>query len=135
MMAFEDTPPMEATRAETEEVIQAWRAKRAERLEADKVANKLKDEETEMKSWLINVFQEQKFEGMLINGRITGASSKEVHVVDDRVALIDYILDTRSIDFLQFRISDTAIFAREEEGEVIPGVSLKPVYDLFDRKA
>lgn len=134
-MDFNAIVPIEATRVQTEEVIQLWRAKRAERLAADKVVEALKKDESAMKSWLISVFLAQKFEGMVIDGRITGVNPKEVHVVEDREALITYIYDHEAIDLLQFRLSDGAAFAREEDGETVPGLRKEEVYDLFDRKA
>jgi len=127
--------PIDADRYMAEKVIQAWRDKRAERLKADKIAADLKEQEIGMKSWLIDVFREQLFEGMVIDQRITGLSDREVHEVEDREAFVDYLIQNRALDMLQFRISDPAIFAREDAGEPVPGVKVRTVYDLFDRKA
>lgn len=127
--------PAEASRAEAEAMITAWREKTAARLAADKVAEKLKHKEQEMKSWLIDVFLKQKFEGIVINGRITGLNPHDVHNVTDRAAFIQYIYDKGAIDLLQFRISDAAIFLREDLGETVPGTEKVEVYNLFDRKA
>lgn len=134
-MDFNAVAPIEANRVQAEEVIQLWRAKRAERLAADKVAEALKKEESAMKSWLIEVFREQRFEGIVIDGRITGLNPHDVHIVEDRELLIQYIYENEAIDLLQFRLSDGAVFAREDEGEEVPGVRVEEVYDLFDRKA
>ena len=71
-----DIEPKEATRSQTEEVIVAWRNKRDERLAADKVAKLLKEEEEHFKSWLINVVIQQKFEGMVIGGKIAPVIGK-----------------------------------------------------------
>ena len=126
--------PIEATRTDAEQVIQAWRAAREERLAADKVAEKLKNRESALKSWLVSVFRQQEFEGMIIDQRITGVNTREVHNVTDRPALQKFILENDALDLLQFRIVDSAIFAREEEGCEVPGVEVVEVYDLFDRK-
>lgn len=134
-MDFNLIAPAEATRQQTEQTIKDWRAKRAERLAADKVAEALKKDESAMKSWLISVFNVQKFEGMVIDGRITGVNPHDVHVVEDKIAFINYIYENEAIDMLQFRLSDGAIFEREEAGDEIPGVRKEEVYDLFDRKA
>jgi hypothetical protein len=127
--------PLDADRYMAEKVIQAWRDKKVERLAADKKAAALKEQETAMKSWLIDVFSAQMFEGMLIDHRITGLSDREVHEVEDREAFVNYLIDNRALDMLQFRISDPAIFAREDMGIDIPGIKKRTVYDLFDRKA
>jgi hypothetical protein len=134
-MAFKEVPPKEATRPQTEKVIKEWRAKRAERLAADHVAAELKKDEVAMKSWLVAVFREQRFEGMVIGGRITGVSPKDIHVIEDREAFINYIYETDAIDLLQFRVSETAIVEREILGITVPGTRKEEVYDLFDRKA
>lgn len=138
-MDFDDTihnvAPLDADRYMAERVIQAWRDKRDDRLAADKVAARLKEQEVAMKQWLIAVFQEQKFEGMVIDQRITGLSEREVHEVENREEFVNYLIENRALDMLQFRISDPAIFAREDAGIKIPGVAIRTVYDLFDRKA
>ena len=127
--------PLDADRYMTEKVIQAWRDKRDDRLAADKVAARLKEQEVAMKQWLIAVFQEQRFEGIVIDHRITGLSDREVHEVENREEFVNYLIENRALDMLQFRISDPAIFAREDAGVKVPGVTVRTVYDLFDRKA
>lgn len=134
-MSYRDMLPIEADRILTEETIKLWRAKRVERLAKEKEAEILEKQEKEMKSWLIAVFQEQKFEGMVIDQRITGLSKREVHIVEDREAFIQYIYDNEAIDLLQFRISEGAINEREENNITVPGVDVAEIPDLFDRKA
>lgn len=128
-------PVLEATREQTEQVIKAWREKRAERLEANRVTEALKDEENAMSSWLLEVFKQQKFEGMLIGGRITGLSDKEVPAVSDKEELMQYIRKTGELDLLQFRLSTGAVEERTEAGVKVPGVEYITVHELFDRKA
>lgn len=127
--------PTEATREETEEVIKAWRVRREERYEADRVAKNLKEKENQLSSWLLEVFKQQKFEGMLIGGRITGLNAKSVPVVEDKEQFCKYILEEEALELLQFRISTSAIQEREENGVSVPGIEHIEVYDLFDRKA
>lgn len=128
-------PPEDATRQEVEAVIRAWRSKREERLAAEKISEKLKEEEAQFKDWLVEVFKEQKLEGMIIDGRITGANPRDICVVEDREAFVNFLYETKSIDLLQFRLSDSAIFGRLDEGVVVPGIGKMEVYNLFDRKA
>lgn len=130
-----DTPPIEATRPQVEQAIVAWRAKRAERLEAQRLVDAMQKEESALKSWLIAVFKEQAYEGMVIESRITGLSTREVHSVVDRDALVNYIYENEAIDLLQFRLSESAVGAREEVGQTVPGLDIVEVYDIFDRKS
>jgi hypothetical protein len=134
-MSYKEMQPVEADRQLTEETIKAWRAKRAERLAKQKETDILEKQEKDMKSWLIAVFQEQKFEGMLIDQRITGLSTREVQIVEDRAAFIEYIYENEAIDLLQFRVNEGAIAERVQAGEVVPGTNTVDVNDLFDRKA
>lgn len=129
------TPPAEATRTEVEQTIVQWREARAQRLEAQRIVDAMQKEESALKSWLIAVFQAQAFEGMVINQRITGLSTREVHTTVDKAALLDYIYENEAIDLLQFRLSETAIVAREAEGVQVPGLEVVEAFDLFDRKA
>jgi hypothetical protein len=55
-------------------------------------------------------------------------------VVQDKLAFVDYMIDQRALDMLQFRVCDSAIFLREDAGLVVPGVAKQTVYDLYDRK-
>ena len=128
-------PVLEATREQTEQVITAWREKRAERLEANRKTEALQKEETKLSSWLLEVFKQQKFEGMLIGGRITGLSDDVVAAVSDKEALLNYIRKTGELDLLQFRLSTGAVDERKENGVVVPGTEYIKVHKLFDRNA
>lgn len=118
-----------------EEAITAWRAKRAERLAADKVANKLKEKESELKSFILEAFKEEKWEGMLIDGRTTGLSTKLVPTVADKEKFMAYVRETGDLDLLQFRLSTGAVDERRSNGVVVPGTEYTEFYDLFDRKS
>jgi len=133
-MEYKDIAPSEAERGAVEATIKAWRLQRAERLARQKEVDALQKEETAMKSWLINVFATQHYEGMVIDQRFTGLTEREVHSVTDREALQKFILETEALDILQFRISDSAIFDREAAGIVVPGVEIVITNDLSDRK-
>lgn len=129
------TPPAEAERGEIETVIQQWRHQRELRLGLQKTVDALHKDEQEMKSWLLEVFKSQKFEGMIIDQRVTGLVTREVHSVTDRAELTQYILDNAALELLQFRLAEGAIVEREADEGPIPGLELVEVYDLFDRKA
>lgn len=127
--------PAEASREEVESAILAWRGFREQRLEAEKVAGRLKANEDAFKSFVLEAFKQQKFEGMLIGGRTTGLSTKKVPTVADKEALMGYIRSTGELDLLQFRLSAAAVAERWENEVKVPGVEEIEIYDLFDRKA
>jgi hypothetical protein len=129
------TKPEDAQRTEVEDIIMQWRFQRSERLALEKTVTALKERETELKSWLMNVFKSQKMEGMIVDGRTTGLSAKEVHAVESKEDFIQYIYDNEAIELLQFRLSETAIKEHEDvAGADIPGLGTVEVYDLFDRQ-
>lgn len=131
-MAFNN--PYDATREQVEQAIVAWRAKRAERLEQDKIAKRLKEDEGLYKSFILECFKAQKFEGMLIDGRTTGLSIREVPVVCDKEELLNYIRESGELDLLRFQLSEAAVALRTENEVKVPGTEYVEVYDLFDRK-
>lgn len=123
-----------ATREDTESVIQAWREQRAHRLELNRVMEAAKAEESQLASWLLEVFRQQKFEGMLIGGRITGLSTREVATVEDKEAFLNHIRATGELELLQFRLATGAIDERRDNGVEVPGTRYVDTYELFDRK-
>jgi hypothetical protein len=127
--------PMTATRQDIEGWILEWRAKRDERLAADKVAATLKSDETKLRELIISSMLAQKYEGTVVGGRMTRTVMKLKPVVDDRAAFTQYIYDNHALDLLQFRISTGAIKDRKEAGEVIPGLGEMEEYELSDTKA
>lgn len=127
-------PPEEATREPLEELIKWWRAKREERLAAEKMAAQIKKDEDAFKSFILEAFKKQKFEGMIIDGRTTGLTTKSVATVCDKEALVQHIISTKQLDLLQFRLSTGAVDERKEAGVSVPGTEYIDVYDLFDRK-
>jgi hypothetical protein len=135
MRKYGEVDPKDAHRQLVEDAIVEWRETRAQRLEAQRIVDAMQKEESKLKSWLIAVFQAQAFEGMVINQRITGLSTREVHSVTDKAAFVQYVYDWEAIDLLQFRLSETAIVEREDIGQAVPGLEIVEAFDLFDRKA
>lgn len=127
--------PTHMTREQTEQAIIEWRAKREERLAADKVAAKLKEEELSIKGLIINTFRNDHWEGMVIHGRFTGLRVGEQPTASDRAALSDYILLSGRLDMLEFRLAKKALSDMKENGFEVPGVQWVDTYDLSDRKA
>ena len=127
--------PDEAEREVVEKAIVMWRELRTERLEAERQARVLKNDEDKLKSFLIEAFKQQKLEGMIIDGRSTGLSTKTQPSVADKEALLAYIKETGQLDLLQFRLATGAVQERWNNEVEVPGVEEIELYDLFDRKA
>lgn len=127
--------PDEAEREVVEKAIVMWRERRAERLEADRQARVLKNDEDKLKSFLIEAFKQQKLEGMIIDGRSTGLSTKTQPSVADKEAFLAYVKETGQLDLLQFRLATGAVQERWNNDMEVPGVEEIELYDLFDRKS
>lgn len=136
-MSTADTPtfpePEKASRKDVEKAILKWRELREDRLAADKVAAKLKAAEDLYKSFMLEAFKQQKLEGMLIGGRMTGLASKPVATVADKEKFLEYVKSTGDLDLLQFRLSTKAVDERTENEVKVPGIEYIDVYDVFDR--
>lgn len=127
--------PDEAEREVVEKAIVMWRELRTERLEAERQARVLKNDEDKLKSFLIEAFKQQKLEGMIIDGRSTGLSTKTQPSVADKEAFLAYIKETGQLDLLQFRLATGAVQERWNNDMEVPGVEEIELYDLFDRKS
>lgn len=127
--------PAEADRKTVEQAIKDWREARDARLELDRKAAKLKSVEDVLKSFLLEAFKQQKLEGMLIGGKVTGLTTKRIPIVEDKEKFLSYIRETGELDLLQFRLAPEAVRVRAEEGVDVPGIGEMDTYDLFNRKA
>jgi hypothetical protein len=127
--------PSEATRSEIEQAVTEWRAVRAERLAAEKVADAIKQRETQLKEFVVQAMLSQKYEGVVNNERQRYVRTTEVPFAADRLAFEAYILETKDLSLLQFRPAVGAIREHMLAGETIPGIELVETYDLGDKKA
>lgn len=128
-------PPIEeATREDVEKAIVRWRETNFDRLEVERSAKAIKKTEDQLKSFLLEVFKVQKLEGMIIDGRSTGLSTKKGLVVSDKEAFLAYVKQEQALDLLQFRMAEGAVKERMAEGIQVPGTEEAEFYDLFDRK-
>lgn len=132
---MEYTNPAEADRKTVEQAIKDWREARDARLELDRKAAKLKSVEDVLKSFLLEAFKQQKLEGMLIGGKVTGLTTKNIPIVEDKEKFLNYMRETGELDLLEFRLSAAAVRVRAEEGVEVPGIGEMETYDLFNRKA
>lgn len=124
-----------AERKDVQKMVAAWRTQKAYRMALDKLANQAKSIEVLAQKWLVGVMYSQEWEGIVIDGRITGVSTKDVPDVIDKEEFLDYIRETGELDLLQFRPAVGAINQRLSEEVEVPGIAIKEVPTLFDRKA
>lgn len=127
-------PVAEAARELYEAIIVQWRSMRAKRLELERLARAAQAAETAFKSYAIEVCREQKLEGVLIDGRVTGLNTKSVATVSDKEKLIEFIRETGDISLLQFRLATGTVDEYTENDRKVPGVEYIDVYDLTDRR-
>lgn len=125
---------LEATRDEVDQRIVQWRKVRERRLEADRQSRVLKTAEDLLNSFVIECFRQQKLEGQIIEGRVTGLGTKQQPTVTDKEALIEHIKTTGELELLQFRLSAGAVDERHANDVEVPGVEYVDVYSLYDRK-
>lgn len=125
--------PATADRKDVEKAIMKWRDLREQRLAAEKVAARLKDQENAYKSFMLEAFKQQKLEGMLIGGRMTGLTTKPVATVADKEKFLAYVKETGHLELLQFRLATGAVDERTENGVEVPGIEYVDTYDVFDR--
>lgn len=132
---IEEVPVAEAHRDLYEQVMMRWREMRAKRLELNRLMNEAQAVETSLKSYAIEVCRAQKLEGVLIGGRITGLTTRNVATVSDKEQLIKFIRDTGDISLLQFRLATGTVDEYKANDKKVPGTEYIDVYDLSDKKA
>lgn len=130
-----NTSPNEATRQEIEQAVAEWRAVRAERIAAEKVAEQIKSKELELKDFIVAAMTSQRYEGIVKEGRMTYVRQSQVPMTSDRLSFENYILQTQDLSLLQFRPAVGAIRERLEAGVEVPGIVMVDTFDLGDRKA
>ena len=102
---------------------------RTRRLEAQRVADAIEDEEKALKAYIIKSMPKDStgISGKL--ARVTIVPTIVVQVLD-WPALYRYITKNDAFDLLQRRVSDKAVKDRWEQKKVIPGVGPFPVDTL-----
>ena len=127
-----------STEAPTEtlgELIDKLYQKRTERLALSKQVDAFKAEESDLRRLIIQRLQDVGLDsgrGSLATASIT---TDDQASVKDWEAFENYILEHKSFDLLQRRVSITAVRARWENSEVVPGVEKVTLSDLSLTKA
>jgi hypothetical protein len=95
---------------------------REKRLLLDKEVTELKSQETQLKTYLIDNLPKSEATG--VAGRVARATivTKDEPTVEDWDQFRAYVKKHNAWDLLQKRVGVTAVKARWEEGEEIPGV-------------
>lgn len=130
LSAEPDVPPKKLG-----EIIDALYQKRASRLVLTKSVDALKAEEAELRRLIIQRLQDVGLDsgrGTMATASITKDNQANVK---DWSALENYILEHKSFDLLQRRVSITAIRARWDNDESLPGVEKVTLTDLSLTKA
>lgn len=111
-------------------MVDAFYETRDKRLEADRVAEKLKKEETNLKAAIISALNINEVGS--IGGTLCRVTLKrdDKPVCEDWPALYAYIRERNEFDLLHKRITEGAVKLRWEEGIVLPGVVKFPLLDL-----
>ena len=111
-------------------LVQQYYDKREERLAADKVAQALASEEFVLKNQLLQAMRDADLSVAGNTSFQFTRRTKQRILVGDWSLLDEYILQTSSLDFLQRRLSESALFSRMESGILIPGVTVDEYDDL-----
>lgn len=125
---------MTKTLAELSALADQYYLLREARLAKQKEVDELQAQETAAKDELINAISTEDATG--VAGKIISVSvvKKQKPQVADWDALYTYVRRRGAWDLLQRRLSETAVKARWEEGQTIPGVEVFSVKDLSIHK-
>ena len=105
-------------------------ALRDERLARQREVDAIKEKEDLLKAELIHELETQKVGSVGGSTHMVKLQVKDKPSAGDWAQVYEYIKRTNSFDLLQRRLNESAVEARWEEGEKIPGVSKFPVATL-----
>lgn len=113
-----------------QQLIDAWGTARVTRLAEQKIVDRLEETEKKLKAQVIAKMKTAKVTSL--GGQKYGANfkSKDKPTTGDWQKLYTYIKEHDAFDLLQKRLTETAVEARWEEGEEIPGIVKFPVEDI-----
>lgn len=126
---------LKASQDQIKDAAMAWRECRAKRLETKRLMEEEQEFETYFMSFVMECLRQQKSEGVLVGGRVTALSKREVATVSNKEDLVAHIKKTGDIDLLQFRLATGAVDERRANEVKVPGVEYIEVYTLTDRKS
>jgi hypothetical protein len=112
------------------DLIDSYIATRARRLDAEKQAEAIKEQEDELSKTIIAKMREGGMKAMGANLGLIKLQETEEPVAENWPELWKFIKDTDSWDLLHKRVTVTAVRDRWEEGVAVPGVGKITKYKL-----
>jgi hypothetical protein len=91
---------------------------------AEGVVRGLKEKRRELEDTLLKMFKGQDIDGCKGKTAVARVSKARFPSIKDRRKFDIYVLKNKALDLFQNRISSKAYFARLEEGEKVPGISI-----------
>ena len=107
---------------------------RQQRLEIEKSADEVKQEENALEKHILDSFSKTDLDGAKGKLATAGINRSTVPNVQDWDAFYAYIKQNDAFDMLQRRVSSTAYRERLDNEEVVPGVETYEVIKLSLRK-
>jgi hypothetical protein len=111
-------------------LVDQYDSKRDERLLMDKEAAKLKREEQVLHDRILHELNNQGMMYVAGTYKRVKVNPTIKHVAEDWDAVYRYMANNDSMDLVQKRLHEGAIILREEEGLVIPGLTIVEVNKL-----
>lgn len=111
-------------------IIEAYIAKRDERIGYDHASQECKKEETRLKEIITKTLDDN---GLKSGGGLLHRATlvpKNKPVAEDWPMFYKYVAETNGFDMLQKRLTEKAVQARWEDNIVVPGIIIFPVWDL-----
>lgn len=116
--------------SENSRLVDEFFEARDARLEADRIAKKLKDSETALKQVLLNKFRDEHLTALGGTKAIITLQHKVKPDVVNWDLLYEFILEKKDFSFLHKRVTEEAVRERWADGQVVPGVVTVDLYDF-----
>jgi hypothetical protein len=110
-------------------------AARAERLRIEKLVEEMKAREETLKDAIVSKMREQGMTAIGTDNGLVKMNELIEPVATDWQMVWDHVQKTGHFDLLHRRLANTAVKARWESGEEIPGVTSTTVFKLTVSKA
>ena len=97
-------------------------ALRESRLQAQRVVDKIAEEEKELREYVINTLPKSEASGVAGKFARVSVVTKQVPQVKDWEKFYAYVKKNNAFDLMQRRLSDSAVQERWESRKTVPGV-------------
>jgi hypothetical protein len=92
--------------------------------EAEAVVRELKQRRAKLETRLLRAFDKEVIDGCKGRRGVARIRRARFPSIKDRTKFDKFVLKHRALDLFQNRISSTAYFARLEEGQKVPGITI-----------